>query len=49
MHTYEVHPEMTITLEEQQSIDMFNNKQQKHEEQLEFDFDQYGGGVENFG
>jgi len=36
-------------------VDMFNNKQQKHEqellesqEQLEFDFDTYGGGVENF-
>ena len=36
------------------TINMFNNKQQKHEDlleenrQLEFDFDTYGGGVENF-
>ena len=40
--------EYELTEEEIQQIDMFNNKQQKHESQLEFDFDTYGGGIENF-
>ena len=40
--------EYELTEEETQQIDMFNNKQQKHESQLEFDFDTYGGGIESF-
>jgi len=40
--------EYELTEEETQQIDMFNNKQQKYEAQLEFDFDTYGGGIESF-